>query len=240
MHVKDLPQVIHVTDAYIEFDTQVSRCRKCADILCTKPVDPLTSNEKTEPRPIISGIQPKPVMLIGQAPGLTEYRSGKPFQGQAGQDIRRHFEECGISRSRFDQRVYSAAVVKCFPGSKPPRRARNGGLRREDELPSAAMVENCRPILEQQIELADPQVLVLLGSFPLKAYLRLTGRKATKAQLEDYVGMAEDWSKRRVVFFPHTSGASRWLNKPANRQRFAEARKLLRRELIERGIADAI
>ena len=186
-----------------------------------------------QPRPIVSGIRKKPVMLIGQAPGLTEYETGKPFQGDAGQGIRGIFAEIGIPQHKFDDLVYSSAVIKCFPGSKPVLRA---GKVREDVLPSSEMIRNCQPFLLRQVELAAPQVIVTLGGLPLKTYLKLTGRTGADARLENVIGKGEQWNGRSVVFFPHTSGASRWLNDHQNRQLLQEAKALLRTKLIEHGV----
>ncbi|SBT08729.1 putative Uracil-DNA glycosylase superfamily [Candidatus Accumulibacter aalborgensis] len=222
-----------MNNSYQAFDETLRNCRKCAAAFANHPIDPRQGSQCVAPRPIVSGIRPRPVMLIGQAPGLTEYQTGKPFQGDAGQVIRNIFDELGLPRARFDQLVYSSAVIKCFPGSKPALRA---GKTREDVLPTAEMIRNCLPIFEGQIRLTNPQVIVILGSLPLKAYLKLTGRKSSEARLEQFVGRKEDWYGRTIVFFPHTSGASRWLNEPENRSLFQQARALLRSELIERGI----
>lgn len=220
-------------DQYQSLDADLRACRKCAGLFARYPVDPRVGSAPVEPRPIVSGVRPKPVMLVGQAPGLTEYQTGKPFQGDAGQGIRGIFAELGLPHSRFDEAVYSSAVIKCFPGSKPVARA---GKVREDVLPSAEMIHNCQPFFEGQIKLAAPQILVTLGGLPLKAYLKLTGRKASEARLERFVGQKEEWDGRSVIFFPHTSGASRWLNEPENRRLLQQAKALLRTELIERGI----
>lgn len=219
---------------YKQFDESMRNCRRCAALFANHPADPRKVGLGTEPRPIVSGISCRPVMLIGQAPGLTEYETGKPFQGDAGQGIRAIFNELGIPRTRFDELVYSSAVIKCFPGSKAALR---GGKVREDVLPSAEMIRNCHPFFEGQIRLADPKVIVTLGGLPLKAYLKLTDRKTSEARLERYVGRREEWGGRTIIFFPHTSGASRWLNASENRRLFQEAKELLRSVLIERGIS---
>lgn len=192
------------------------------------PVDPRRSPQCVVPRPIVSGVRVKPIMLIGQAPGLTEYETGKPFQGDAGKGIRTIFEEVGIPRLHFDELVYSSAVVKCFPGSKAKLRA---GKVREDVFPSAQMIRNCQSFFEDQITLADPQIIVTLGGLPLKTYLKMTDRKTNMVKLENFVGTKEQWNGRTVIFFPHTSGASRWLNSSENRQVFQKAKDLLNAEI---------
>lgn len=215
------------------FDAELSACRKCASYLAATPVDPTTSSRCVEPRPIVSGIRIKPILLIGQAPGITEYESGKPFQGQAGQKIREIFREVGVVD--FDASVYSSAVVKCFPGRKL-RKVGDPTSKAEDRVPSAAMIRNCRPFLERQISLVNPQVIVTLGGLPLKAYLDVAGRTEPRLTLDNFVGKSQDWNGRTVVFFPHTSGGARWLNSQENRALFSSAKSLLQAVLAERGL----
>lgn len=218
-------------DAYQAYDQDLRGCVKCAEILAGKCVDPSVGDEAVIPKPLLMGVKPKPIMLIGQAPGITEYRSGKPFQGQAGQGVRQIFAELGVGD--FDAQVWSTAVVKCYPGRKRVKNSRTGGYRVEDELPSVAMVRNCQPFLQRQIDLVQPRIIVTLGGFPLKAYLRLRGRPANEGVLEDFVGKCERWHDRSMHFFPHTSGSSRWLNSQVNKQLFEKAKQSLRKTLIE-------
>jgi len=213
------------------FNADLRACRKCEEILNRKCVDARSSDERVEPRPISSNLSSRPIMLIGQAPGLTEYQRRLPFQGPAGQAIRAVFAECGIPQDKFSDQVQSTAVAKCFPGSKIVPIRKSAGVRREDEKPSATMIRNCQPLLERQIELSDPRVIVLLGGLPLQTFLRMSGTKAPKADLASFVGKVIAWGTRKVVTFPHTSGASFWLNDPNNRQLFAEAKALLRKEI---------
>jgi uracil-DNA glycosylase family 4 len=223
-------------DPYKTFDSDLRSCRRCESYLARCPVDPCTSNAAVKPRPIVSGIRPKPILLVGQAPGLTEYESGKPFQGPAGQKIREIFRMVGVAD--FDSFVYSSAVVKCYPGRKY-RKKNQPSSGSEDRVPTTAMVKNCRPFLERQIALVDPQIIVTLGSFPLKAYLQLSGKTGPAGTLDKYVGTSQVWGSRLVVFFPHTSGGARWLNSEANKALFVQAQQLLRTALAERGIQDA-
>ncbi len=140
-------------DPYTAFDSDLCACRKCEGILRKYHVDPSASNEIVEPRPIFPGIKSTPILLIGQAPGLTEYKTRKPFQGPAGKKIREIFREVGVAN--FDASVYSSAVVKCYPGRKF-RKKGNPSSGWEDRVSPTAMVNNCRPFLERQISLVDP------------------------------------------------------------------------------------
>ena len=57
------------------------------------------------------------VLLIGQAPGPREGSFGRPFAWTAGKTLFRWFEEAtGMNEETFRERIYMAAVVRCFPG----------------------------------------------------------------------------------------------------------------------------
>jgi uracil-DNA glycosylase len=223
-------------DQYALFDKELKACHKCEVILASSPVDPCVSETCVEPRPIVSGIRSKPILLIGQAPGITEYNTVKPFQGKAGQKIREIFREVGVAD--FDELVYSSAVVKCYPGRKFRKLGKPDSCS-EDRMPSTQMVKNCRPFLERQLALVNPQVIVILGSFPLKAYLQIANQKISRPTLGNFVGKSELWNNRLVVFFPHTSGGAYWLNSLENKKLFNTAKQLLRIGLFERSITHA-
>lgn len=85
------------------------------------------------------------IMFIGEAPGAEEDRIGKPFVGRSGQLLDRMIQAIG-----FDRRsVYIANIV---PWRPPGNRT-----------PTPQEVSICRPFIERQIELVDPDFLVCLG-----------------------------------------------------------------------------
>jgi uracil-DNA glycosylase len=85
------------------------------------------------------------VMLVGEAPGREEDAQGLPFVGRSGQLLDRMLAAIGLDRSR----VYIANVI---PWRPPGNRT-----------PTPMETEICRPFIERQIELADPDLLVSLG-----------------------------------------------------------------------------
>lgn len=91
------------------------------------------------------------LMFIGEAPGKDEDKQGRPFVGRAGQLLERLLKEAGFAR----EQVYIANVIKC----RPP----------ENRTPEPEEVLTCKPFLLRQIQIIDPQVIVLLGSVALKA-----------------------------------------------------------------------
>jgi len=223
-------QVGETVSRFEDLENKFRSCSECKDILSAKFVDKPTG-ERVEPRPIVTELQPKQIMLIGQAPGITEYIERKPFQGQAGKDIRKAFADCGVDQNRFDKVVHSSAIVMCFPGRKMvPHRSRPG-FRYVDERPSGAMVKNCQPLLKKQIDVIDPQLIVLLGRFPLQAFLRMRGQPSNDLKLATFVGRTEYWDRRKIIVLPHTSGSSFWLNDPVNRSLFDRAKDLLGAEI---------
>lgn len=137
-------------------------------------------------------------MVIGQTPGLTEYRTGKPFQGQAGSGIRGIMAELGVTD--FDNLVFSSAVVKCFPGRKH-RKANDPSSKCEDRPPPASMIRNCCPLLERQVVLADPSVIVTLGGLALKAYLEMSGQRVSNPRLETMLAVRRNGMSVRSFSF---------------------------------------
>ena len=85
------------------------------------------------------------VMFVGEAPGGDEDRVGKPFVGRSGQLLDRMLAAIGLDRTG----VYIANVV---PWRPPGNRT-----------PTPQEIAVCRPFIEKQIELADPDILVCLG-----------------------------------------------------------------------------
>jgi uracil-DNA glycosylase family 4 len=218
---------------YRKFDKDLRECRRCESILAEYTINPCVSDDAVIPRPVAPPIEKRPILLIGQAPGLKEYETQEPFQGPAGQKIRTILADAGVND--FETQVYSSAVVKCYPGRKYKKKD-NPRAGSQDRLPSARMVRNCRPFLERQTELVEPDVIITLGSFPLKEYLFLSGQAPRMPKLEEYVGRSQRWDGTTVVFFPHTSGGARWLNDETNKKLFQKATRLLRKVLIGEGI----
>lgn len=116
---------------------EISRCTRC-----------LLHRGRTKAVP---GVGPSnaEIMFIGEAPGFHEDQQGLPFVGAAGNFLDELLESIGLKR----QDVYIANVIKCRP---PGNR---------DPLPEE--IEACKPYLDRQIELIQPQLVVTLGRFSM-------------------------------------------------------------------------
>ena len=89
------------------------------------------------------------VMVVGEAPGRFEDEQGRPFVGRAGQLLDELLAAAGLAR----EEVFITNVVKARPpGNRDPTRAE---------------VEHWMPVLEQQLALVAPRLVVPLGRHAL-------------------------------------------------------------------------
>ena len=173
---------------------------------------------RVTPPPILWAREGQRVLVVGQAPGITEPIRRLPFAGAAGRKLVTWLAPLGI-RSHEDmlERFAFAAVAKCYPGRVP------GG--RGDRAPDRGERERCRPWTDALVRLCDPTVVVPVGRLAIDDWI---GR----APLIDVVGRRFESDGRVIVPLPHPSGASAWTNDPANRALVAEAVSQLRDTLL--------
>lgn len=92
------------------------------------------------------------VVIVGEAPGAQEDRTGRPFVGNAGKLLDALLEEAGLRR----EDVFITNVVKARPpGNRDPR---------------AAEVAHHRPWLEAQLAAIRPKLIVPLGRHALRHF----------------------------------------------------------------------
>ncbi|HEY1632188.1 MAG TPA: uracil-DNA glycosylase [Rhizomicrobium sp.] len=103
------------------------------------------------------GTPDRHIMLIGEAPGRDEDRQGKPFVGRAGQLLDKMLAAIGLDRR---SNAYITNVINWRP---PDNR---------EPTPEEAAV--CLPFLRRHIELAKPEILILLGAVSARHVLGRT------------------------------------------------------------------
>lgn len=112
------------------------------------------------------------LMFIGEGPGREEDIHARPFVGDAGKLLTKMIIKMGMKR----EGVYIANIVKCRPPSN-----RNP---EEDEIAA------CRPFVEKQVEIINPDVIMSLGRISSNA---LTGANIPISRLRgnffDYRGI---------------------------------------------------
>jgi uracil-DNA glycosylase len=92
------------------------------------------------------------IFFIGEGPGETEDRTGRPFVGRAGEMLNKWIAAMGLQR----EQVYIANIVKC----RPPG----------NRVPAPDEVATCTPYLQRQLEIVRPKVIVTLG-LPAAKYM---------------------------------------------------------------------
>lgn len=103
------------------------------------------------------------LLILGEAPGEEEDRQGKPFVGRAGQLLDKMLAAIGLARDAAD--AERAAYIVNVLTWRPP------GNRR----PTPQEIAVSLPFLRRHIELADPDVIVLMGNTPCQAALGRAG-----------------------------------------------------------------
>ncbi len=102
------------------------------------------------------------VMFVGEQPGDSEDKAGRPFVGPAGKLLDRALDEAGIDR----ETVYVTNAVKHFKWERTER-----STRRIHKKPNDAEIRACRPWLDSEIALVRPRVIVTLGATASQALL---------------------------------------------------------------------
>lgn len=116
---------------------------------------------------------PSPVMLIGEAPGETEAREGRPFCGMAGKNLAKLIESSGINRKKL--LITNAFAFRTLEPTKSGAKNRTPN---NEELKLGAKM------LSKELSIVRPKILILLGGSAEKAFLKIedkTLREAFKA-----------------------------------------------------------
>ena len=93
------------------------------------------------------------LMIIGEAPGADEDRIGKPFVGRSGHLLDKMIKAIGLTRD-------DCYITNVLPWRPPGNRT-----------PTDGEVAVCLPFLKRQIELIQPQIILLLGASAANAVL---------------------------------------------------------------------
>ena len=95
------------------------------------------------------------IVIIGEAPGAMEEKTGKPFMGRSGKLLDQLLQNVGFD---IRQDVYFCNVIKC----RPPQNRR----------PTKTEIQENLPWLLQQIKLVNPKIIVLVGATASEAILK--------------------------------------------------------------------
>lgn len=163
----------------------------------------------------VPGAGPKhaPIMMVGEQPGDSEDKAGKPFVGPAGQLLDNALHDAGVERHD----VFITNAVKHFKWE--PR-----GKRRMHKTPAQREVDACRYWLERELTKVAPRVVVALGSTALKALL-----EDAHVRLQDHFGKQIEHDERVVLATWHPSYALRAPDPDARHRAYNDIVTTLRR-----------
>jgi uracil-DNA glycosylase family 4 len=149
-----------------------------------------------------SGNPQAPILLVGEAPGFEEDKTGVAFVGKSGQLLEKILAACNFSR---EKEVYMSNIVKC----RPPH----------NRVPSVEEQAACFPFLQQQIEILQPKIIVLLGSTALKAFF------GSSARITRQRGQWQQWFQYPVMPTYHPSALLR--NPNLKRETWEDFKKVI-------------
>lgn len=207
------------------------RCRLC-----------LEAGYQITPGAVFTGRASAEVMVIGQAPGVTEVAAGRPFNAGSGRRLFEWLAAAGWEEVDFRNRQYMTAVTKCFPGKSASGRG--------DRVPSKEEQNLCRTFLEQEIRFVAPRLVIPVGGLAIRLFYQASARLreiiGTGAYLSpalvaqqsdpfslDQADLLPEFSAgkpvggRWIVPLPHPSGASAWPNQADNRALIDRATTIL-------------
>lgn len=127
------------------------------------------------------GPQSARVMIVGEAPGAYEEREGKPFVGPAGQLLREVLMQSGINPDQ----VFYTNICRFRPPGNDIKQWFLG-----DGLPGPEVVAGLAE-LKEEIEAVKPNVIIPVGSYPMKMITRegrWNRKEATYTGIGDYRG----------------------------------------------------
>ena len=178
-----------------------ARCRACIE-----------AGYPLESLPVVEGRPGQRAYILGQAPGVVEGEERRPWRGRAGQTLRRWLE---LDEDAFYDTFYCASVTRCYPG--------RGASGRGDRTPTPREQELCSFWREWELRLLRPQLVLTIGGMAAR---RLLGQPSLAC-----IGSRFEAAGAVAIPLPHPSGASGWLNLPANRELLAQALALVHVEL---------
>jgi uracil-DNA glycosylase len=190
-------------EALADIHARLRACRLC-----------LEAGYDIYPRAIFSGGLGARLMVIGQAPGITEKDAGRPFNAGSGKRLFQWLAQAGIDETWFRATQYMCSVTRCYPG-----RSHSGS---GDRVPSRAEQQLCRSYLEAEIALVDPILILPVGRLAILMFY------PPAQSLETIIGTQKQVDRRWIVPLPHPSGASRWHQSQENRQRVRQAIDLVK------------
>jgi uracil-DNA glycosylase len=186
-------------------------CRACVE-----------AGHPLESLPVVAPLHGQRAYLFGQAPGTQEGLERRPWRGRAGRTLRSWLE---LEEEEFYATFYCASVTRCYPGKAPSGRG--------DRTPTPEEQSLCAFWREWELAILRPGLIVTVGGLAARRLLGIP-------TVGECVGKRYELAGAVAIPLPHPSGASGWLNSPANRARVEIAVGLIHAELADFGPARSL
>ena len=103
-----------------------------------------------------------PIMLIGEAPGIEEDKSGTPFKGEIGELLDKMLLAIEIKR----ENIYCSYLINF----RPP----------EDRKPTSIEIKRYSVFLKEHISIINPKIVILMGSSAMEAVTGINSKISTE------------------------------------------------------------
>jgi uracil-DNA glycosylase len=190
------------TNTYNQFCENVRGCKRC-----------LENGKSISPPAVFSGGISSKIMLIGQSPGITEWQTGRPFNGNSGRRLFKWLSSVGIEEDWFRKSQYISQVTRCYPG-----KSKSGS---GDRSPSKFEQNLCGEYLFEEIRNLNLVLIIPVGSIAIKRFYE------PNILLDDIIGSIGQYNGIPVVALPHPSGVNRWIQDPDNLKKVNVALELI-------------
>lgn len=137
----EVAPILSTAELLHELAEKIHLCRNC-DLVCGR-----TLAVPGEGNPLAS------IMFIGEAPGATEDKTGRPFVGAAGRFLDTMLADIGLQRSD----VFIGNIIRC----RPP----------ENRDPYPDEIDACQPWMRAQLAVIQPKVVCTLGRFAMNTLI---------------------------------------------------------------------
>ncbi|RYM05123.1 uracil-DNA glycosylase [Sporolactobacillus sp. THM7-7] len=160
------------------------------------------------------------IMLVGEAPGETEIKTGVPFSGRAGRELMGFLQKIGLTR----EKVFITSAVRSRPYRWREKKRRDGTVikRKDNRPPTQKEMLAHAALLDYEIKQIDPDVIVPLGNIGLNRLIG-PGMKITNVHgrlslspiryLVDFSTATFGWTEKAYAIFPMFHPASIFYNR---------------------------
>jgi len=132
-----------------------------------------------------SEINTSDILILVEAPGAVETKEGRPLVGDAGKELDKIIEECGMGR----EDISYINCVSCRPTSLGKNRT-----------PTEREVACCNKRMEHEISQLNPKIIIAMGKTP---YMALGGKVFSGFKMGDTVGKEFNYGKYKVIVTYH-------------------------------------